>query len=286
MKDANYVTVQGWMVNRLKLSGNELMVYAIIYGFSQDKKSKFKGSAQYVADTFGITRRAVIIILNRLAKKNYIKKFEYRENGVKYCDYQVTDEYLPKKGAEEAAGGGSEKSSPPGEKSSQGVVKKVHRGSEKDSPGGSEKSSHHITKRDNIFINKETGGLEKPPDKKPKQDKPKKPPLREREPENDMEHVEKAYLQNWDTLYSQKRVRTPDPVVNWNQTRALLKRHFEKLKPGQIIQAINNGMENNWVMGKGYPLGVMLSAGMLNELINARQGSPPSSHQQQKKALF
>ena len=33
--------------------------------------------------------------------------------------------------------------------------------------------------------------------------KAKKPPLREREPENDHERVEKAYLQNWDRLHAE-----------------------------------------------------------------------------------
>lgn len=34
----NYFAVQGWMVTELKLKGNALMLYAIIYGFSQTTK--------------------------------------------------------------------------------------------------------------------------------------------------------------------------------------------------------------------------------------------------------
>jgi hypothetical protein len=98
--------------------------------------------------------------------------------------------------------------------------------------------------------------------------KTKKPLLREREPENDYEQVEKAYLQNWDTLYGQGKVKTDDPVVNWNQTRALLKRHFEKLKPDQIIHALKNAMQDDFVLSGGYSLGVILSASVLNRLIN------------------
>jgi hypothetical protein len=101
--------------------------------------------------------------------------------------------------------------------------------------------------------------------------KPKKTPLREREPENDYERVEKAYLQSWDTLYDQGKVKTDDPVVNWNQTRALLKRHFEKLKPDQIIHALKSGMEDDFVLSGGYSLGVILSASVLNRLINAEK---------------
>jgi hypothetical protein len=98
--------------------------------------------------------------------------------------------------------------------------------------------------------------------------KAKRTPLREREPANDLEKVEKVYLQNWDTLYSQNKVKTPDPVINWNQTRSLLKKHFEKLKPDIIIKAINNGMTNDFIMSGGYSLGTMLAATVLNRLIN------------------
>jgi hypothetical protein len=109
-------------------------------------------------------------------------------------------------------------------------------------------------------------------------DKPKKPPIREREPVNDMERVEKAYLQNWDALFAQNKVKTADPVVNFEQTRALLKRHFEKLKPDLIIQAINDGAKDNWVLDHGYSLGVMLSAEVLNRLINSRKTGPPEEY--------
>ena len=119
-----------------------------------------------------------------------------------------------------------------------------------------------------------------------KPDKPKKPPLREREPENGMEQVEKAYLANWDLLFSQKIVRTPDPVANWGQTRKLLKTHFEKLKPKQIIQAVNNGMKDDWVMKGGYSLGMILSASVLNRLINAAQAESPVSKHRREKLTF
>jgi hypothetical protein len=104
-----------------------------------------------------------------------------------------------------------------------------------------------------------------------KSEKPKKPPLREREPENDYERVEKAYLENWDTLYGQGKVKTDVPIVNWTQIRSLLKNHFEKLKPEQIIMAINNGLKDDWVMNNGYSFGVILSTSVLNRLINAEK---------------
>lgn len=43
----NFYVVQGWMVSDLGLKGNELAVYAIIYGFSQAEQQYYTGSAQY-----------------------------------------------------------------------------------------------------------------------------------------------------------------------------------------------------------------------------------------------
>jgi hypothetical protein len=127
-------------------------------------------------------------------------------------------------------------------------------------------------------------GSDEPPDKKPvpkqKPVKQKKLPLREREPVNDMERVEKAYLQNWDLLYSQGRVQTPEPIMSsetWKQTRKLLKDLFMKLKPEQIIQAVNNGLKDDWIMNGGYYLSTILTASQLNKLINTTQAETACS---------
>jgi hypothetical protein len=101
-----------------------------------------------------------------------------------------------------------------------------------------------------------------------KPEKDKKKPLREREPANDMERVEKAYLTNWDILYVQGKVKTINPIVSWNQTRKLLKTHFENFTAEQIIQAVNNGLNDEWLINAGYSLGMMLCVNVLNRLIN------------------
>ena len=53
MRDTGYYVVQGWMVNRLKLKGNNLHVFAVIYGFSKDGKSVYNGGNKYLCDTVG-----------------------------------------------------------------------------------------------------------------------------------------------------------------------------------------------------------------------------------------
>lgn len=41
IKNENFIAIQGFMVKELGLSGNELIAYALIYGFSQDNESEF-----------------------------------------------------------------------------------------------------------------------------------------------------------------------------------------------------------------------------------------------------
>lgn len=125
ISDGTYITIQGWMRTDLKLSGNELIVYAIIYGFSQNKQGEFTGSAQYLADWVGCTRRTVMSILNKLVENNFISKTEIiLNNNEKRVSYQA------ERGCEKTSQG--VKNFHRGcEKISQGGVKKFHRGCEK-----------------------------------------------------------------------------------------------------------------------------------------------------------
>ena len=91
VKDTNYINIQGWMINQLNLKGNDLLVYAIIYGFSQDDDSMFTGGLQYLADWCNSTKRGIEKNINNLIEKGLIQKESYTsENGVKYCNYYIT----------------------------------------------------------------------------------------------------------------------------------------------------------------------------------------------------
>lgn len=87
MNADNYITIQGWMRTDLDLKGNELLVYAIIYGFSQAENQVFNGSLQYLADWCGATKQGILKNLKSLIDKNLITKNETIVNGVKYCEY-------------------------------------------------------------------------------------------------------------------------------------------------------------------------------------------------------
>lgn len=69
-----YYTVQAWMVNDLGLHGNELALYAIIYGFSQDGRSEFVGSISYIQEWLGCSRQTVINTLKALLEKGLVVK--------------------------------------------------------------------------------------------------------------------------------------------------------------------------------------------------------------------
>ena len=95
------------MVNELSLSGNDLICYAVIYGFSQDDNF-WEGSQSYLSDWLGVSRRTVIDILKRLISNGLIAKQEYEVNNVKFCKYKAI---VPNTiGCEDSAQGGSEDS--------------------------------------------------------------------------------------------------------------------------------------------------------------------------------
>ena len=89
VKNENFYTVQGWMVNELGLKGNELMIYAIIYGFSQIDDQYFTGSLQYLADWTNSTKNGVKKALDSLVEKGLLDKKDKFINRVKYCEYKA-----------------------------------------------------------------------------------------------------------------------------------------------------------------------------------------------------
>ena len=90
MQDLAYINIQAWMRTELDLKGNDLLVYAIIYGFSQDGDSKFSGSLQYLADWCGCTKQGILKNIKHLIELNLIQKTEEEKNGIKRCEYQTT----------------------------------------------------------------------------------------------------------------------------------------------------------------------------------------------------
>lgn len=96
VRQNNYITILGWMISDLKLKGNALLIYAIIYGFSQTQDLAYTGSRQYLADWTNSTLQGVSKCLKKLVEDDLIIKKENIINGVKFCEYRaVVPELLP-----------------------------------------------------------------------------------------------------------------------------------------------------------------------------------------------
>lgn len=96
MSSSRYVSVQEWMIDDLNLGGNELMVFALIYGFSSDGKSEFHGSYQYMMKWAGVTSRQTMLnILKKLIDRGCITKRAEIVNGVQSVSYSSNYVFIP-----------------------------------------------------------------------------------------------------------------------------------------------------------------------------------------------
>lgn len=90
IKNENYIVIQGFMVNELNLKGNELLIYAIIYGFSQLEGQEFNGTLQYLANWCNSTKQGVLKALKSLIDKGLIEKKENKINNISFILYHTT----------------------------------------------------------------------------------------------------------------------------------------------------------------------------------------------------
>ena len=162
-----YYTVQGWMREDLGLKDKELTVYAIIYGFSQDGSSEYSGSARYLAEWIGCSRRTIVDVLASLVEKGYLSKKSFVQNGLTFCNYRaVRPELQP--GAEISQG--MQNLHTPCAEISHPPVKNLH------TPCA--EISHHNDRDNNRNINidiNNSGAEPAPPAPSPVEEKPKKP---------------------------------------------------------------------------------------------------------------
>lgn len=88
INDNNFVTIQGWMRTKLNLKGNELLAYAVIYGFSQTDGAKFTGSRKYLAEWCGCSMATIDRTLNSLVDKGLVSRTSYvTKHGYRAVEY-------------------------------------------------------------------------------------------------------------------------------------------------------------------------------------------------------
>lgn len=81
-----FIVIQDWML-ALGLDIYETVILAIIYGFSQDGETTFRGSWKYLEYHAKCSRRKVASSLADLVEKGLVKKKDIYQGGVKFCEY-------------------------------------------------------------------------------------------------------------------------------------------------------------------------------------------------------
>lgn len=240
VKDGKFITVASFMIKELNLKGNDLLVYAIIYGFSQtDGMKGFSGSLQYLADWTNSTKRGIIKNLESLIQRGYIAKEAMVINGIKYCTYTTVDlEQLSNEHSSivvNSVHGGSEHSS-------MGVVNKVH--------GGSELSSHNnIEYNIDNNIEDNTKPVEATPqtplvEKNQNQEVDGKSSKSKKE--SIFEDFAKDNLQLLQALKDFEESRSKNRSKMTERAKRLLLTELQKFNPNDWVAILNQSVLNGW----------------------------------------
>lgn len=93
IKPNNYYVVLGWFITDLKLTGNELLIYSIIYGFCQNGGC-YQGTRQYLTDFIGAksNRTTDQALKNLIDKKLITKHTEKLSNNSVMISYEIVRE--------------------------------------------------------------------------------------------------------------------------------------------------------------------------------------------------
>ena len=89
VRKERYICIQEFMVRDLGLKGNELIVYALLYGFTQDGEQYFSGSLNYIANWINASKSTAQSVIKSLLGKGCLVKRDNFINNVKFCEYRT-----------------------------------------------------------------------------------------------------------------------------------------------------------------------------------------------------
>lgn len=90
---ADFIVVPKQLAKNFKLSGNELLVTSLIYGFTKNGNGEFFGTCEYIATWLNITRVSAIRVLHRLVDKGVLITYKAVRKGQNVVVYIVNEEY-------------------------------------------------------------------------------------------------------------------------------------------------------------------------------------------------
>lgn len=259
VKENTFVHIEAFMVNELKLKGNELFIYAIIYGFSQDDKSVYNGGLQYLADWTNSTKQGVIKVLKSLQQKGLLRKFETLKNNVKYCSYKALQcpDYATK-----FNGGGKQ--------SLTGYSTLFNGGGKQSLTGGGKQSLPNTIIRDTIdntiIYTSAEPKSEKTSDLSP------------------YDFIISQYLVLYAELYKAGRVKTEKPYYNDKQVKKQIENLLQSLTASDLYNILLNAKNDNWIVSNGFSLSIIYSHQQINKLLNGVM--PPAPKEHNKKEVY
>jgi hypothetical protein len=114
----------------------------------------------------------------------------------------------------------------------------------------------------------------------PKNQSSKKINLLDREPKNDLERINKKWLENYIAIFG-------NPPINprWDLSSSLVSRALKHAGLEKVLQALETARQDTFCLESGYILKIIMSGNVLSRLINAGTGPPQSRLPPDRKCL-
>jgi hypothetical protein len=105
--------------------------------------------------------------------------------------------------------------------------------------------------------------------------------LLDREPKNDIEWVNKKWLENYATIFGNQPINP-----RWDLSSPLIKRAIKQAGMDKVLQALETARHDKFCLESGYILKIIMSGNVLSRLINAKPaGTGPPPGLKEKKSL-
>lgn len=284
LKDDNTFLMYGWIPKKLKLKGNELIIYSIIYSFSiKSNKGYFEGSTAYLQQWTNTSQRNVINVLKNLLEKDLIILLEDNSSIRKPNKYKINIDILSFLTTEKS----SVVDNTTTEKNSVALLKKVQQTTEKSSVN--KNNNKNINK--NIYaqskIDASNSFSQEDDTSNTKKEADTKVPTSEKDNTPSKKEQEEKYLQMFDEfwkLYPKKK------------DKANTRKKWLKLKPDDelfetIISALKKQMQSEqWQKNNGqyipYPTTWINGERWEDEIKEAAGNSQPQEDAPCKKPYY
>ena len=270
VKKNTFVCLHDFMVTEYELKGNELFVYAIIYGFSQDGESCFCGGLKYLQDWTKSSKQGILDVLKKLLDKKLIIKYEVFEGNRKFCKYKVT---RSKENEEENKG----------QESLSTMVNKVDGVGQESLPQGSNKLTDKGQESlpNNIYNNIDIENLNNISDEKEKTPNGVKATALKKNPEkSDITKLKESYYQTYLNMMKREPCTKEDSTTFWKTVMGILKKKLKEYDLNTLLKVLEYATNEDWVIEGGFIVSTVFCDTVIQRTIqNAPHGKP-----QKKKA--